>query len=125
MNEGKTIHLLLTTNPAFAALVADATGKKRVYPLRAAQGTDFPYCTYTKVNTEYIQCSDRVNLVEKSLIQISFFAKDYEQVEKMDYAARMAMRAADTIFIASRDLFEDDAIAYHRASDYYLNTINT
>lgn len=117
MSPTKLVYTTLTTDAALAALVDG-----RIYPLRIPQNEALPAITYqqaSRPNGGLRGCGQP----DRGLVQVSIFAKSYEQVEAISTAVRRALDGYEVgqfsiEYENGRDLHDDTSETYFRADDY-------
>lgn len=117
MNPTQLVYTLLDTNAAVGALVDG-----RIYPLRIPQNTALPAITYQLVSLTP-RALQGCHLPDDALVQVSIFAKSYEQTLALSAAVRQALDGydadgADIEYDNGRDQHDDNAETYFRADDY-------
>ncbi|MGI4862834.1 MAG: tail completion protein gp17, partial [Janthinobacterium lividum] len=128
MEPGTLLYALLTTAAPVAALlgyVDPQLGQQyRIYPLRAPQGTPFPYACY-QVISQKPDDSAQCELDDYARVQLSLFTKTYTEVCALSQATRAALHRQRVGTVAidldqQLDQYSDPAFCYYRTQDYLL-----
>ncbi len=85
MNIGPAIYTILSSD---ATLVAALGGTTKIYPLRAAQGIDFPYMVYRKVSTTPNETKDGASIVDEVRVQFDFYGKLFDSLYLIEERTR-------------------------------------
>lgn len=123
MEPGALLNSLLSQAPAVVALVTD-----RIYPLRAPQGTPYPYVLYQVVSGTP-DTSAQCELPDRARVQLSLFAATYPDVTQVHKACRAALHGQEVgdvaiTFDGYQESFQDGALCYLRTQDYLLDGLS-
>ncbi|WP_233636043.1 tail completion protein gp17 [Hymenobacter setariae] len=132
MEPGQLIRSLLTQNAPVVALlgyVEAGESKYRIYPLRAPQGTPFPYVCY-QVISQNADTSASCDLDDTARVQLSLFTQTYTEVCTLSQACRKALhrQRVDSVTIdldQQLDHYSDPALCYFRTQDYLLEGLES
>ncbi|MGI4736327.1 MAG: DUF3168 domain-containing protein [Janthinobacterium lividum] len=97
----------------------------RIYPLRAPQGTPYPYATYQVVSGQ-ANSTMGCDLDDDARVQLSLFAATYEQITQLHLACRRALHGREVgsalvEFDTYQESFQDNALCFLRTQDYLLS----
>lgn len=120
---------LLAANTGLTALVGS-----KIYPLVVPQGIPYPALVYLLVskvpNNEACQGEGSSENPQQVRMQVSVYAERYEQIVAIDEAVRGAIdhfkgtlgntQISSLRFLSARDLYEQQALVFHRAIDYRI-----
>lgn len=117
MSPTKLVYDTLKADAALAALVDG-----RIYPLRIPQTAELPAIIFQQVSRTQ-RPLHACNLPDQALVQVSVFAKRYQEVEMISDAIRAALGDYQNgdyniEYDNGRDLHDDQADTFHRADDY-------
>lgn len=120
MEPGALINSLLLANAAVVALVGE-----RIYPLRAPQGTKYPYVLYQVVSGNP-DTSAQCELPDTARVQLSLFCETYPSVAQVHKACRAALNGQEVgsvsiLFDGYQESYQDNALCYLRTQDYLLD----
>lgn len=118
---GKLLYDLLLAAPAVVALAGN-----RIYPVRLAQGAALPAIAYQLISDAPTGAARGCVLPGAPRVQISLFARAYEDLEALDAAVRGALDGAETPayrlhFLNGFDQFEDASTVFYRPTDYRVD----
>lgn len=122
-NVGKVIKTLLAANADFTALVGT-----KVYPQRAPQNTDYPYCVYSIISSIPVDTKDRPASLDAVRVQIDIFSNTYAEAQALTGYLRTAIDAKTgtisgvkvdgILYITEEDLYSEDQDVFGKSSDY-------
>jgi hypothetical protein len=118
MTASQLVYRLLSTDPALTALVGE-----KIFPVVVPQDVLPPFVRYQLIsrpqNVGVLNCAPLV-----ARVQISCYAPVYDLVEQIEQACYVAVNGyeepdTDTEIAAvdATDLFEEDALLFHRTLD--------
>jgi hypothetical protein len=85
MNIGAAIFSILSND---ATLVSALGGTTKIYPLRAAQGINFPYVVYKKISTTPNDTKDGVSTLDEVRMQFDFYGTSFDTLYTIEERAR-------------------------------------
>lgn len=125
MNIGAAIFKILGDDATFLAALG---GTKKIYPLRAAQGIDFPYLVYQTINTSANETKSGSSTIDILRVQFDLFGKSYDDLHTLadrlralidQYRGTVESINIDSCYYLSENpTWEDDDDAARISVDY-------